>query len=63
MINQKSNIKFNILKFFLGENYLFEFSLSEVELLQNLSNRSISLVGNARSLNEKSFGTDIDKTR
>ena len=61
MINQKSNIKFNILKFFLGENYLFDFSLSEVELLSRLSDRSISLVGNARSLNEKSFGTDIDK--
>ena len=31
------------------------------DLLHSLSNRSVSIVGNARSLNKNSFGSKIDK--
>ena len=58
----KNNLMyFHLSKFLFKEQYLIRFSLTEADLLHSLSNRSVSIVGNARSLNKNSFGSKIDK--
>ena len=58
----KNNLMyFHLSKFLFKEQYLIRFSLTEADLFQSLSNRSVSIVGNARSLNKNSFGSKIDK--
>ena len=61
-MNYKNNLMyFNLSKFLFKEQYLIRFSLTETDLLHSLSNRSVSIIGNARSLNKNSFGSKIDK--
>ena len=60
-MNYKNNLMyFHLSKFLFKEQYLIRFSLTEGDLLHSLSNRSVSIVGNARSLNKNSFGSKID---
>ena len=61
-MNYKNTLMyFHLSKFLFKEQYLIRFSLTEGDLLHSLSNRSVSIVGNARSLNKNSFGSKIDK--
>ncbi len=52
---------FTARKWMRGEPYLQSFSCGQSALLRDLEGKSVSIVGNARSLQEKSHGAAIDQ--
>lgn len=55
-----SRIAFQFQKALYGDAFLKSLSLSKVELSQLAENKSVAIIGNARSLSKTSFGDEID---